>query len=84
MHPEDIKGALRKAGTSAAKVALDLKVSKTTMSEVIHGKTTSRRIARAIAKALGATLDDLWPGRYAPKPGDPKRDPAKLDLWKNK
>jgi lambda repressor-like predicted transcriptional regulator len=51
------------------------------VAHVIMGRSSSRKIARAIARTLGLTLDDIWPGRYAAKPGDPKRDPAKLSRW---
>ena len=35
-----------------------------TVSYVVAGTTTSRRIAEAIASATGLTLDTLWPGKY--------------------
>jgi lambda repressor-like predicted transcriptional regulator len=81
MHPEDIKAALKKVKSNQSKIAETCKVHKSTVAHVIMGRSSSRKIARAIARTLGLTLDDIWPGRYAAKPGDPKRDPAKLSRW---
>jgi lambda repressor-like predicted transcriptional regulator len=64
MKPLDIQYAIKAAGSSQAQIARELKVSKVTVSYVLAGKTTSRRIAEAIAKATGLSLDTLWPGKY--------------------
>jgi lambda repressor-like predicted transcriptional regulator len=64
MHPADIKAALQKAGSSQTAIAKQRKVSKTTVSDVIYGRTTSRPIADLIAQVTGLTLDELWPGKY--------------------
>lgn len=64
MKPLDIQYAIKDAGTSQAQIARELQVSKVTVSYVLAGKTTSRRIAEAIAKATGLSLDTLWPGKY--------------------
>jgi lambda repressor-like predicted transcriptional regulator len=60
----DIQYAIKAAGSSQAQLARELNVSKVTVSYVLAGKTTSRRIAEAIAKATGLSLDTLWPGKY--------------------
>ncbi|EXI72677.1 MAG TPA: helix-turn-helix domain-containing protein [Candidatus Accumulibacter phosphatis] len=65
MEPADIQCALKKARTSQAEIARKLGVSPTTVTYVVTGKSTSRRIATAIAAATGLTLDVLWPGRYS-------------------
>jgi lambda repressor-like predicted transcriptional regulator len=64
MKPIDIQYAIRAAGSSQAQIARDLQVSKVTVSYVLAGKTTSRRVAEAIARASGLSLDTLWPGKY--------------------
>jgi lambda repressor-like predicted transcriptional regulator len=64
MHPADIKAAIQKAGSSQTQIARDLKVSKTTVNDVIYGRTTSRPIANHIARLTGLSLSVLWPGRY--------------------
>lgn len=67
MHPEDIKAAIRKAGSSQKRIAKRLGVSETTVSNVIKGRVTSRRIAEEIARITKLKLSQLWPGRYEPK-----------------
>lgn len=64
MHPADIKAEIEKVGATQADLSRDLEVSKTVVNEVIYGRTTSRRIAEHIAKKIGKTLDDIWPGKY--------------------
>ena len=64
MHPADITAALIKAGTSQASIASELDVSHNAVSLVVHGRTKSSRIASAISKATGISIQTLWPGRY--------------------
>ena len=64
MHHEDIKASIRKADTSPAAIARDLRVSKTTVSLVIRGRTKSTRIARRICELSGLDPEAAWPGRY--------------------
>jgi len=64
MHPEDIKASIRKADTTPAQIARELKVSKTTVTLVIRGHTKSTRIARRICELAGLDPDTAWPGRY--------------------
>lgn len=64
MHPADINAALIKAGTNQTIIAERLHVSQVMVSHVIHSRSTSRRIALAIAKTTGLSLQQLWPGRY--------------------
>jgi lambda repressor-like predicted transcriptional regulator len=66
IHPADLKALIAKAGTSQAQIAHQIGVSDSTMSNVICGRGNSRKVASAIAKAVGKTLDELWPGRYPP------------------
>lgn len=67
MHPADINAALIKSGNNQTIIAERLGVSHVSVSHVIYGRATSRRIADAIAKATGLTIQQLWPGRYLPR-----------------
>ena len=64
MHPEDIKAAIRKSGSTSAEIAYALGVSRTVVSYIIHGRSNSARIARRICEVTGLTAEQLWPGRY--------------------
>lgn len=64
MHPADIKAALEKADSSQIEIARICQVSDTAVNHVIYGRSTSRRIADAIAQKTGKSLSELWPGRY--------------------
>lgn len=64
MHPEDIKASIRKTGVTPADLARELGVSHMSVSYVIEGRHTSRRIADRIAEITGKSLNQLWPGKY--------------------
>jgi len=66
---ELIKARLRIAGTSLKKIAVELGVSASSMSNVSQGYRRSRRIEDAIALALGTTPDVLWPSKYSRSKG---------------
>lgn len=72
MHPADINAALRKAGSSQAKVSRwfaehgENPVSQAAVHQVISGRGVSARIARRISEITGVPVARLWPGRYAP------------------
>lgn len=68
MHHEDIKAAIRKKGLTPAEMAAHLKVSAQLVSQVIRGRSKSARVAKAIARVTGLSVDELWPGIYAKKP----------------
>jgi lambda repressor-like predicted transcriptional regulator len=67
MHPADIKAFLEKAGYTQIKLGKELQVSDVMVNHVIHGRHSSRRIAKRIAEITDKTLEELWPGRYPPK-----------------
>lgn len=60
MHPADIKAALQKRGSSLAKVARTLEVSPPTVTQVVYGRVTSRRIATEIARQAGLPLSRVF------------------------
>lgn len=64
MHPEDIKAAIRKKGSSQAAIARELGITPTTVNLVIYGRSTSRRVAKKIAAVSGLQTNQLWPGKY--------------------
>lgn len=65
MHPADIHAALIKSGTNQAIIADQLNVSRSAVTLVIKGNSTSKRIADAISRATGISINKLWPGRYS-------------------
>lgn len=77
MHPEQIKAEIRMRGTTPAAIADDLHLSRMTVSNVIHGRATSRRVADAIAKVIHKPLTKIWPGRYEPAMGNRLRRGSK-------
>jgi lambda repressor-like predicted transcriptional regulator len=64
MHPEIIKAKIRMAGETPSSLARALDISRMTVSQVIHCRGTSARVARLISKTTGESLESLWPGRY--------------------
>lgn len=64
MHPADISAAIKKSGKNQSILARELDVSPTAVRLVITGNSHSRRIADAISKLTGCSLDELWPGVY--------------------
>lgn len=63
MHPEEIKSAMRMKGTTPAALADELQVTKTSISLVISGRSTSARIAKRISEIIGKQVDVIWPPR---------------------
>lgn len=63
-QPEWVLGAIRARGLSLTALAQRLGVETATIGKVVRGRTTSRRIERAIAKLLGVRAADIWPDRY--------------------
>lgn len=60
----DIAYALRLCGTTQAVIARRCAVTRSTVSQVLNGRRTSRRVATAIANAVNQPIARLWPGRY--------------------
>ncbi|MDO9094463.1 MAG: helix-turn-helix domain-containing protein [Rubrivivax sp.] len=70
MHPADISAALKKVGSSQAKVARSLTradgepISHGAVHLVVSGRMASARIAQRISELTGIPVGQLWPGRY--------------------
>ena len=73
MHPEQIKAEIRMNGTTPAAIADSLDLSAQTVSNVIHGRTKSKRCAETIAKLIGKPVSKVWPGKYDAKRGTAMR-----------
>jgi lambda repressor-like predicted transcriptional regulator len=67
MHPEQIKAEIRMQGTTPAAIADSLGLSRMTVSNVIHGRTKSARVATAISTLIKKPTAILWPVQYGPK-----------------
>lgn len=61
MTPLQIKIALLEAGIEQKEIAKRIGVTPPAVSQVIHGISSSIKIRRAVAEALGKSIDDLWP-----------------------
>lgn len=64
MNSHDVIAELKKAGSTQRMIAARLQVTPQTVSGVIHGRVTSRRVASAIAGAIGRQIEQVWPSRY--------------------
>lgn len=64
MHHEDIKAALRKQGVTQKALAEHLGFAANTVGCVIFGTLRNEAIAGAIAKLIGKTKEEIWPGVY--------------------
>jgi lambda repressor-like predicted transcriptional regulator len=80
MHHRDIQAAIRKVRVSEsperfltqAAIAAEVRVSTTTVSQVIKGTAKSSRVEEAISKHTKIPLWELWPKRYG-KPANESR-----------
>lgn len=68
MHWADIIAALQKEGVTLTSIAIDEEVEVSAVSNVIRGKSTSHRIAYAIAAITNIPTERMWPGKYLEKP----------------
>lgn len=62
MHREDIKAAVRKAGTNLKRLALDNHLSESACRKALD--VPSPRAEALIAKCIGKPLHEIWPDRY--------------------
>jgi DNA-binding XRE family transcriptional regulator len=70
MAAKSLAARWRQTGVTAAHVAKKLKVHRTTVSRVIAGeiKAPDLRIARAIVKVVGSTVEAEFPALTKPTP----------------
>ena len=67
MEPLEIRIELMRAGVKPSQIAERAKVGRPTVTNVIDRKTTSDRIQRMIAKAIGRKVQEVFPERYGKK-----------------
>ena len=63
MHPEEIKAAMRIAGTTPAMLCDELQVAASSVSQTISGHIKSKRIQTRIAEIIGKPIDFIWPNQ---------------------
>jgi lambda repressor-like predicted transcriptional regulator len=61
MTPLEIKIELLKAGISIRRLARQEGVSHTAMSYTIHGINKGLRLRQAVARAIGKSVEEIWP-----------------------
>lgn len=67
MHPAMIQAALKMRGVTQSQIAVECgRISNTSVYQVIHGRSRSKRIEHRIAGVTGLPLADLWPQWYGP------------------
>lgn len=66
-HPEDIKAAVRKTGTTLTELALKNDLSESACRNSLRKKTP--RADQLIARQIGKPLQEIWPSRYGSKAG---------------
>lgn len=75
MEPLEIKIELLRAGVSQSDIARQRKVNPTTVHRVIEGNSVSDPIQKAIAKAIGKPVEEVFPKRYAKRGKVRAREP---------
>ncbi|MBO1249393.1 helix-turn-helix domain-containing protein [Comamonas denitrificans] len=63
MHPEQIKAAMRMAGTTPAMLCDELGVAASSVSQAISGHIKSQRIQGRIAQIIGKPISEIWPNQ---------------------
>ena len=63
MHPEEIKAAMRMAGTTPAMLCDELGVAASSVSQTISGHIKSKRIQSRIAQIIGKPVEAIWPNQ---------------------
>lgn len=63
MHPEQIKAAMRMAGTTPAMLCDELGVAASSVSQTISGHIKSKRIQSRIAQIVGKPVEAIWPNQ---------------------
>ena len=68
MNAAYIQAELKLRNISQSDVARKFKVSPSFVSRLIHGETSSHRVAAHIARAIGRPVHECWPNRYLNQP----------------
>ena len=61
MESYEIKYHLARTGHNVRAIADELGVTSQAVSQVIHGRDSSRRISQAVADAIGKPLEEVFP-----------------------
>lgn len=61
MTPTERKAELKASGITGAAIATRLRISQSVVSETLSGTRNNLRAKRAIARAIGRPLDDVFP-----------------------
>lgn len=64
MEPLEIRIALMRAGVRQADIARVAHVTTPHIARVINGQSSSDRVQRMIAKAIGQPVEAVFPERY--------------------
>lgn len=59
--PEQIKAAMRMKGITQTALSEQLHVAKSTVSQVISGRSVSARVQGRIAEIIGKSVSEIWP-----------------------
>lgn len=62
-HPEDIKAALRKAGTTPSALSRQHGYTPGAVSMAIRGVRVSGPLRKIVSRALGVPVRELWPAK---------------------
>lgn len=76
MHPAQIHCLLRMQDTTQADVARQCGVQRTSVYDVIHGRSRSQQIERRISIITGRPLAELWPQWHGPRSQRRRRHPV--------
>ena len=64
MTPKDIKIELLRADITQADIARACNRSRAQVHRVVHGECVSDPVRRAVAKAIGRRVEDIWSEYY--------------------
>lgn len=79
-HPEDIKAAVRKKGSTLAAIGRPLGLSRQSMALALA--RPSREAEEAIARYLEIDPQVIWPSRYNPDGSRRRPQPPQNYQWK--
>jgi lambda repressor-like predicted transcriptional regulator len=79
MHPERIKAELRMRGVTQAVLSERLNVTPSMVSQTIAGYGKSPLVQSEIAKIIGKTIQEIWPGQVILRRSRARRElPAEI------